>query len=444
MKKRFLFVILLLLPILVNAKEFCTIVSGTGTNIGDEIACGTEHFYVIENDGTNTKMLAKYNLYTGVDYYRTEEFTTTKTSDEYQAAKDEMSNKCNSLDEDYLYFRINENTNKTYNYFCYKYKEIKSTEVKQDKKAIGAHGDKSGKPEFPEYGVVIFDGDTEYPYATKPYPQEDEPFYNFKFGKWNEESGRYVKSDLSYLTNYQKTLNKQGIEPSNIDILTVDDIDNIVKKVSGKNLPLDDWIEKTWETKENTHPNHYDLYKVGSIKEKVDSKYSWLWSTTYWTKTMWVDYVGDDGYLNGYVYFIDTLGDLCSQINCSAAVGAGIRPVVTISNKDILYKVSTKTDGHGKIKVNVVETKAGTQVKFSIIPDEGYVLSVVKVTDENGNVLTFTNNEFTMPNANVLIEATFVKKINNPETKDLAIYMIIIIAIFSGLIFINSKKKISI
>lgn len=36
-----------------------------GTNIGDIITCGGEEFYVISNDGTNIKMLAKYNLYVG-------------------------------------------------------------------------------------------------------------------------------------------------------------------------------------------------------------------------------------------------------------------------------------------------------------------------------------------------------------------------------------------
>ena len=50
-----------------NAKK-CNVISGTGKNIGDEIVCGTEHFYVLENDGNTVKMLAKYNLYIGFNY----------------------------------------------------------------------------------------------------------------------------------------------------------------------------------------------------------------------------------------------------------------------------------------------------------------------------------------------------------------------------------------
>lgn len=42
-----------------------TAVTGDGTNIGDEIAVGDEHFYVISNDGTTLNALAKYNLNVG-------------------------------------------------------------------------------------------------------------------------------------------------------------------------------------------------------------------------------------------------------------------------------------------------------------------------------------------------------------------------------------------
>ena len=40
-------------------------VTGDGTNVGDEIAIGEEHFYVISNDGSKISALAKYNLLVG-------------------------------------------------------------------------------------------------------------------------------------------------------------------------------------------------------------------------------------------------------------------------------------------------------------------------------------------------------------------------------------------
>ena len=58
-------VLLMLLPFTVFAKDSCKIVSGNGKDIGSEIACGSEHFYILSRDDNETRMLAKYNLYTG-------------------------------------------------------------------------------------------------------------------------------------------------------------------------------------------------------------------------------------------------------------------------------------------------------------------------------------------------------------------------------------------
>ena len=43
----------------------CQVIKGDGSNVGDEISCAGEEFYVISNDGTTILMLAKYNLYVG-------------------------------------------------------------------------------------------------------------------------------------------------------------------------------------------------------------------------------------------------------------------------------------------------------------------------------------------------------------------------------------------
>ena len=45
-----------------------SIVSGDGTNVGDELKVGEEHFYVVSNDGTNAVLMAKYNLEVGKRY----------------------------------------------------------------------------------------------------------------------------------------------------------------------------------------------------------------------------------------------------------------------------------------------------------------------------------------------------------------------------------------
>ena len=45
MKKILIFLFMLFVPVLVNA-EACKVTSGTGNEIGDEITCGTESFYI--------------------------------------------------------------------------------------------------------------------------------------------------------------------------------------------------------------------------------------------------------------------------------------------------------------------------------------------------------------------------------------------------------------
>ena len=100
--------------------------------------------------------------------------------------------------------------------------------------------------------------------------------------------------------------------------------------------------------------------------------------------------------------------------------------------------IQTKVEGKGKIEV-VESARNGEQVTFKITPEEGYVLGVVKVTDADGNVLTFTSNTFTMPSSDVTIEATFV--LENPNTADIKIILLSIVLIVGSVIgFINFKK----
>lgn len=46
-------------------RKIVKLVSGDGTNIGDELDVGGEHFYVVSNNGTEAVLLAKYNLEVG-------------------------------------------------------------------------------------------------------------------------------------------------------------------------------------------------------------------------------------------------------------------------------------------------------------------------------------------------------------------------------------------
>jgi hypothetical protein len=116
-------------------------------------------------------------------------------------------------------------------------------------------------------------------------------------------------------------------------------------------------------------------------------------------------------------------------------------PVVLIKlkyNDFVDYQITPKVQGEGEIKV-VSRSEAGGEVTFEVTPKEGYVLSAVKVTDAAGNVIVFTDYKFTMPSANVTIEAVFVPV--NPNTTDVAIMGIIIVGIlFAGAAFVYYRK----
>ena len=120
----------------------------------------------------------------------------------------------------------------------------------------------------------------------------------------------------------------------------------------------------------------------------------------------------------------------------------GFNAVVAIY--DTIYNVTTKTDGNGEVKVSSNSNFEGDGVTFEIIPKEGYVLSEVKVTDANGNVVTFKDYKFTMPSADVTIEAKFVKSATNPNTKDLiGLFITIIVLSLITFVynFVNKERK---
>ncbi len=114
-----------------------------------------------------------------------------------------------------------------------------------------------------------------------------------------------------------------------------------------------------------------------------------------------------------------------------------------MTNEVLLFKcshqVDTQVKGKGTIEVSHTEADWGDEVTFTISPAEGYVLGVVKVTDSNGSVVTFTDYTFVMPNADVTIEVTFV--VENPETY--AFISVIVFAALGGSFywFITSRKK---
>lgn len=289
--------------------------------------------------------------------------------------------------------------------------ELSYTHIYQDERALGINGDVNG-PNYPFYGVVG---------ATTGYNViKDGESYEEYYTNW------YIERRYSELIDYKMTLRELGYQVNEITTLSVDDLNQITEKVTGKSLPLKEWYENKLIIRDETFYVHYIIGNLKDIyNESEQEKYGWLWGTSYWLRTIDEDY---------YMFNMNTLGDLCLTDKCSQDLSRGLRPLVTMSATNINYPIETKIEGKGTIEVNTF-AENGEEVQVTITPKKGYDLKEVKVTDAEGNVLIFTNNTFTMPASGVTIEAIF--EISNPNTSATNITILILL----GMCSIFAMKK---
>ena len=78
------------------------------------------------------------------------------------------------------------------------------------------------------------------------------------------------------------------------------------------------------------------------------------------------------------------------------------------------YKITIDDAANGTVTANPTAAKAGATVTLTPVPDEGYALSTLTVTDRFGNAVRVTEQAdgtytFTMPNGQVTVTATFVQ-----------------------------------
>ena len=491
MKRKVLFLFMILfLPFVVDAKEYCTIVSGNGKDIGSEIACGTEHFYVIDNDNDNIKMLAKYNLYVGFNIDKIK-IDTNKTYIRYECNLygdcyenrtyyfdnevvndySEWLNKLNLSEINIIEFPQRSNWNHAFGFLAYSDKYTVDGKMyknsiydklypyytinvgvdgfgKQNKLARGVVGEKNNA-NYPMYGVIhLFPTENDY-----------NDYFKSKYnGNLDNFENGYTNFDIrnDYLYYYEDYLINEGFDVSSVDMITIKEINNLVNKLTDKNLPLSEWYELSLNT-EQVDDDDSKYYNLGNLKEYLSNDYKWLWDTSYWTRTA-VGNINNDEELKN-AYFVSTTGEICfSASNCFSGIPrAGIRPVVTISSKDIKYNIRTKTDGKGTIEV-IDTALGGESISFRVSAKKGLKLAGLIIKTDSGEVVEFSEedlttnsdgtisistNKFTMPYENVLIEARWILDILNPKTgaKFLLIIFVLSITIFLSIKVLKIKKK---
>ena len=400
----FVFMCVMFLPLMVNAKEKCTVVSGNKTDIGSEIACGSEHFYIVDSNENETKMLAKYNLNTGVTIHKEKiERTADDTRDDYQycydlaASKYGMNKSDGFYHEDgycfyatinsrkqirFQYLTIAENDTRTPEDICREYAINDNGEyydsskydnqiscayyvidddynMLQKEDAKSAHWDDNLNYLYPQVGDVYMfqNGDMvnsnmifEDGISKNSNPvQPDTSFYDFviDLGYLSnydpEEIVDYgnVRGITKPLYTYKYLLEKMGYSINDISLLSISELDDIVYKISNKNLPLKEWGEN-YDVINYGYGNSAIKATFGDLKPFISKDYSWLYSTTYWNSTVFNESMPPQHYTYRNMYFVFTAeqGKLCGAgfQTCApeTTLGCGIRPVITINTEDIV------------------------------------------------------------------------------------------------------------
>lgn len=83
---------------------------------------------------------------------------------------------------------------------------------------------------------------------------------------------------------------------------------------------------------------------------------------------------------------------------------------VTANFKKVDYNVRIAGTTNGSVSADKTTAQYGDQVKLTIVPNEGYKLNELKVTDATNNEIGIIQNTFDMPASHVTVTATFEPK----------------------------------
>ena len=460
-KYNYLFLLLFLLfPTSVFAEDYCKFISGSGHDLGDEVVCGTEHFYLLENQNNQLKLFAKYNLYTG---YIIEQFDIDKPSSDNRTNDQYCSDLANEKGGR-LKAKMESGDGKSYygtDEYCYIEREITGDRVLQNSEAIGAHIDSQGNYLYPQVGDTYLNSkytDNKYDAASKDtsvtYPDNYFKNYNITF------NGATVTGNA--LTAYKNSLEEMGFTVSNIDLLAVSDMNKIVHDKAGKDFPYAEWgntLKNLPYIYISSNSIIYTLQSVfGNLKDYIPDEYSWLYSTTYWHKTTYQGYPeveteGQEVYL-----FTGSMGKICANgfgfCMFTTNLGCGIRPVVTIAENEIKYGVYVAEEDENLLEV-LDSSPPGEPVVLKVKAKEGYRLIelIIKtisgeeirftendIKENNDSTYTISNSSVSMPKESVTVYARWSS--SNPATwSSFTIIISIILFVLVGSIFSYISKK---
>ena len=141
-------------------------------------------------------------------------------------------------------------------------------------------------------------------------------------------------------------------------------------------------------------------------------------------------------------YFLaGTDGTLIVTYSGSMPINNVYDNAIVATFKEPVYPIVSEAK-EGKVEVDE-EARAGTTVELRIIPNDGYAVDKVVVTDAKGNVIPITNNTFIMPASKVTVVVTYkALPKTNPSTGNYIYYIMLGLTIMLALAtYLVSKYK---
>lgn len=432
-------------PFMVNAKEYCKVVDGDGKSIGSEISCGTEHFYIIDSNEDEIKMLAKYNLLTGITIYK-EKLEEGQTCEELAASKGGTPK-----------------SDGFYNVpgYCFYSIPLNDNIIQQSEEAKSAHWDEDENYLYPQVGDVYIESNQPGFIRQSTPVVENSSFYDFELN-YREEymtGSRNNRTNILYnLFEYKNNLENDGYSINEIGLLSISELNSLAQQISNESLPLKEWTTD-FNIIQTSGGFNTELH-FGDIKPYFSDGYSWLYSTTYWNSSTFKDLTTQNNFNREFFVFTAEQGKLCGAgfAPCApeTALGCGVRPTVTISN-ELQYLIKTETDGKGSIDV-VENSLGGETIQFKVSMNKEYKLRSIVIKADSGEIVEFSEgeitknddgslsidkNKFTMPFENVTIQAKFELEniLKNPETGDKVLLITLILLASIGIGSFMLKKK---
>ena len=230
------------------------------------------------------------------------------------------------------------------------------------------------------------------------------------------------------------------------------DAENIIYTHSTEEGTL---FEDCYQYSITLHDQELNALWTVPIDEKIE---------TFYNGTKVGDYIVLIGYSTkgSYIFVYDFEGNLIQEIEnterkvtnyvtevddgfavterCPAINGEMIDP--NCRSIHMIYKlrkeIESATEGKGNVTVPA-NALAGETVTINVTPEKGYTLGELLVFDEEGHQIPVENNTFVMGTSKVTVRAVFVPE--NPNTGNLYVTLICLIAAITGIALVFQKKK---